>query len=83
MTRVVKIKLKQILKDKKIEQKDFAEMTGLTTRTISELCNQKTNRYPKEVLAVIMDVLELKELDELLYIEDDPDFQKGKQKAAE
>jgi putative transcriptional regulator len=83
MTRVVKIRLKEILKERKIEQKDFASMTGLTTRTVSELCTQKTNRYPKEVIAKIMDTLELTKLDDLLYIEDDPNFKKDKDKAAD
>lgn len=70
MVKVMSIRLREILKERNIEQKDLAAMTGLTTRTISELCTQTTKRYPKDVIGRIVDVLEISDLNDLFYIEE-------------
>lgn len=67
--RVIRIKLKEILAAKNIEQKQLAEMTGLTERSISELVNNKTKRIPKEALEKIANALEIEDMSELLAIE--------------
>lgn len=71
MKRALKIKLKEILKERSMEQKELATMTGLTTRTISELCTNTTKRYPKDVIAKIADALDITDLNKLFYIDED------------
>ena len=64
----MELRLKEILVDRGMEQKELAEMTGLTSRTISELCNNKTKRFPKEALEKIMVALDLREPNDLFVI---------------
>ncbi|PJW22476.1 XRE family transcriptional regulator [Geobacillus thermodenitrificans] len=64
----MRLKLREILKQRNIEQKELAEKTGLSVRTISELCNNITKRYPKEALERIADALEIDDVNELLEI---------------
>jgi DNA-binding Xre family transcriptional regulator len=64
--RRVEIKLKDILKERNIEQKQLAEMTGLTERTISELVNNKVKRVPKDALEKIANALEIDKMSDLL-----------------
>jgi putative transcriptional regulator len=71
MTKFLQIRLKEILKQRNTEQKELAEMTGLTTRTISELCTQKTQRYPKKAIGTIAEALEIDDLNELFYLEEE------------
>jgi len=62
----IEIKLKQLLKERKIKQYQLAEMSGLTTRTISELCNNKMERVPLNVLSKIAEVLEIEDILEII-----------------
>lgn len=62
----IEIKLKQLLKERKIKQYQLAEMSGLTTRTISELCNNKMERVPLKVLSKIAEVLEIEDIREII-----------------
>lgn len=71
MAKVMNIRLKEILKERNIDQKELAEMTKLTTRTISELCTKKTRRYPKEAIGKIAEALKITDLNELFYFEDE------------
>ncbi|MCY9090969.1 helix-turn-helix transcriptional regulator [Bacillus mojavensis] len=64
----MKLRLKEILNERHIEQKDLAAMTGLSTRTISELCNNKTKRYPSDALERIVLALEITDANELFEI---------------
>jgi putative transcriptional regulator len=68
MSRKIKVKLRQILNERDIEQKQLAEMSGVSVRTISELCNNITKRYPKEALERIADALEIDDISELIEI---------------
>ncbi|MFP5108002.1 helix-turn-helix domain-containing protein [Neobacillus sp. C211] len=71
MVKVIEIRLKQILNERNIEQKELAEMTGLTTRTISEICTQKTQRIPKRAIELICEALNIDDLNELFHLHDD------------
>ncbi|MFD2923876.1 helix-turn-helix domain-containing protein [Halobacillus naozhouensis] len=71
MAKTIEIHLKERLKEKDCGQKQLAEMTGLTERTISELVNGKTKRYPKQALEAIATALDLKDINELLTLEDE------------
>jgi putative transcriptional regulator len=64
----IELRLKEILKERGLEQKELAEMAGLTERTVSELCNNKVRRYPKDVLEKIMTALEIEDMNELFNI---------------
>lgn len=71
MGRKIILKIKEELKNKGYEQKKLAEMTGLTERTISEMCNNKVERIPKTALAKIADALEIDDINKLIIIEKD------------
>lgn len=71
----IEIKLKQLLKDRNMEQKELAALTGLSNRTISEMANNKTERIPKNAICKIAEVLEVNDLREIL------DFKKINKKA--
>lgn len=62
----LKSRLKVLLAERDMNQRDLAEKTGLTTRLISEISNNKVKMYPKEALEKIMMALNLNDLGELL-----------------
>lgn len=64
----MELRLKEILEERRIEQKELAEMTGLSTRTVSQLCSGKIKRYPREALMEIINVLEIKDANELFKV---------------
>lgn len=70
MDKQVEIRLKELLKSRGIEQKQLAEMTGLTERTISELVNNKTKRIPKEALEKIGTALNIDDINDIITIVD-------------
>lgn len=61
----LKSRLKILLAERDMNQKDLAEKTGLTTRLISEIANNKVKMYPKEALEKIIVALEIEDLNEL------------------
>jgi putative transcriptional regulator len=64
----LEMRLKEVLKERGLEQKELAQMAGLTERTVSELCNNKLKRYPKDVLEAIMSALQIDDLNILFRI---------------
>ncbi|MEH6942449.1 helix-turn-helix domain-containing protein [Bacillus sp. JJ722] len=64
----LELRLREILEERNMEQRQLAELTGLSVRTISELCNNKTQRYPKSALAEIMNALNIEDMNELIVI---------------
>ncbi len=71
MEKLIHIKLKEILQERKMEQKELAEKTGLSTRTISELCNNKSKHIPKEALEKISIALNLESIEQLITFRND------------
>ncbi|WP_342540070.1 helix-turn-helix transcriptional regulator [Heyndrickxia sp. FSL K6-6286] len=71
MGRIIEVKLRKILTDRKIDQKQLAMMSGLTERTVSELVNNKTKRYPKEALESIADALDINDINEIITLVDE------------
>jgi putative transcriptional regulator len=61
----LKSKIKVLLAERDMNQKDLADKTGLTTRLISEIVNNKVKMYPKEALEKIMVALEVNDIGEL------------------
>lgn len=69
----LKSRLKVLLAERDMNQKDLAEKTGLTTRLISEIANNKVKMYPKEALEKIMIALEIDNLGELFqFVQEEP-----------
>ncbi|MDR4318656.1 helix-turn-helix transcriptional regulator [Niallia circulans] len=64
----MELRLKDILKERRIEQQDFARLTGLSTRTVSELCTGKMKRYPKDALEKIITELKITDMNLLFNI---------------
>ena len=69
----LKSRLKILLAERDMTQKDLAEKTGLTTRLISEITNNKVKMYPKEALEKIMVALEVNNVGELFQTVDETD----------
>ncbi|MCA1059773.1 helix-turn-helix transcriptional regulator [Rossellomorea aquimaris] len=70
MGKLIELRLRELLNERDIGQKTLAEMTGLTERTISELCNNKVKRYPKEAIEKIADALEINEISQIITIKE-------------
>lgn len=71
MNRRIKSNLRTLLNERNIEQKELAEITGLSVRTISELANDKMKHYPKKALESIVNALNIDDLNDILTIEYD------------
>ncbi|MDY0409954.1 helix-turn-helix domain-containing protein [Virgibacillus soli] len=70
MNKIIVIRLKEVLTERGLEQKQLAEMTGLTERTISELVNNKTLRYPKSALESIINALDITDINDIITLVD-------------
>ena len=70
MNKVVQSNLRALLKARDLEQKQLAEMTGLSVRTISELANNKSKQYPKKALEAISEALNISDMNEIISIID-------------
>lgn len=66
MKKTIEVRLKTLLKERGIEQKELAERAELTERTVSELVNNKTKRYPKDVLEKIAMALNIDDINEII-----------------
>lgn len=68
---IIKIKLAEILEHKRISHRELSRMTGIRHPSISEMCNNKTERLPLKNLALICTVLQC-EITEILQLEKEP-----------
>ncbi|MED1742107.1 helix-turn-helix transcriptional regulator [Bacillus swezeyi] len=64
----MRLRLKELLEENGYEQKEAAEFLGISTRSVSELCTNKTKRYPKEALEKIIDKFNITDMNELFEI---------------
>ncbi|GED12587.1 MULTISPECIES: helix-turn-helix domain-containing protein [Aneurinibacillus] len=64
----VYIKLRQILEQKGISQRELARMTGLRASTINHLCSEKVDRVYLETLELICKTLNIR-IEDLIEIE--------------
>lgn len=67
----VTIKLAELLERKNISHRELSRMTGIRHPSISEMCNNKTERLPLKNLAKICEVLEC-ELTDILELQKEP-----------
>lgn len=68
MTKTVKLRLRILLAEREWEQKDLAERTTLSARTISELYNNKTKSYTKHSIDELVNAFEITDMNELFSI---------------
>jgi len=61
----VELRLQEWLNERGIEQKEVVERTGLSTRTVSELCTNKMQRVPREAIGKIAQEFGIKDANEL------------------
>lgn len=67
----LRIKLKEILKERNITQKQLVEMTGLRAAAVSELVNNQRTSIKKEHVIKICEALELSRVEDILeFVED-------------
>ena len=71
MGKTVKLRLRVLLAEREWEQKDLAERTTLSARTISELYNNKTRSYTKHAIDELVNVFDINDMNELFKIVDD------------
>lgn len=62
----MELRLKEILKERGIEQKELAERTGLSNRLVSELCTNKIKRVPRDAISKIAVELGIDDANELI-----------------
>ena len=68
MAKTAKLRLRVLLAEREWEQKDLAERTSLSARTISELYNNKTKSYTKHAIDELINVFEITDMNELFMI---------------
>lgn len=66
----IEIRLGERMKERNIKQRQLADMTGLSVRTINELVNKLTKRIPVRAIEQIADVLEITDINDLLTLVD-------------
>lgn len=71
MGKTVKLRLRVLLAEREWEQKDLAERTTLSARTISELYNNKTKSYTKHSIDELVNAFGITDMNELMMIVDD------------
>lgn len=69
----IEIRLKERMKEQNINQRQLADMTGLSEQTINELANKLTENLPLYALGPIADVLEITNLNDLVTLVADDD----------
>lgn len=70
MGKTVKLRLRVLLAEREWEQKDLAERTTLSARTISELYNNKTKSYTKHSIDELVNAFGITDMNELMMIVD-------------
>lgn len=66
IVREIEVKLQQLLLNRKLTYQEFSKLSGLSTRTISELVNNKQERISKNAIIKIADVLEIEDIREII-----------------
>lgn len=67
----LKVRLKEVLEERKMTQKELAEMTNLRPAWISELANNARESINRKHLGTIAKALGIKDASKLLYFEED------------
>jgi putative transcriptional regulator len=68
------LKIKQILAERNITQKELSAMTGIREASISELSNNSRTVINKAHLGKIMDALDITDINEILELKIEVEF---------
>mgnify|MGYP003448621267 FL=1 len=66
MVREIEIKLQQLLLDHKMTYQELSKITGLSTRAISDMVNNKQERILKEAIIKIADTFDIEDIREII-----------------
>ncbi|WP_245595208.1 helix-turn-helix domain-containing protein [Fictibacillus gelatini] len=66
---IVHCRLKELLEERKMEQKELASLTKIREATISEMCRNINKTFPRHIVEKIADALELNDINELITFE--------------
>lgn len=61
-----RLRLRELLEERKISQKEFAKLTGMREATISEMVNDTRISYNKKYLATCMEALGLTDISQII-----------------
>lgn len=67
----VHVKLKEVLVEREITQKQLVEMTGLRPAAVSELVNNQRTSINKDHIARICEALNIKKIEEIIELVND------------
>lgn len=65
----IKLRLKELLADRDMTQRELVEKTGLRPNAISEMVNNQRSTINKEHTAIVADALGITDMNELFKIE--------------
>lgn len=66
MVREIEIKLQQLLLDHKMTYQELSKLTGLSTRAISDMVNNKQERILKEAIIKVADTFNIEDIREII-----------------
>lgn len=66
MVREIEIKLQKLLLDHKMTYQELSKITGLSTRAISDIVNNKQERILKEAIIKIADTFNIEDIREII-----------------
>lgn len=67
---ILKVRLKEILEEREMTQKELSEMTKLRPNVISEVSNNVRESINRTHIGKIAEALDIDDLNELLYFEE-------------
>ena len=68
---MIRIRLREVLDERDMTQKELAERAGLRPNTVSMLCRDAVTAISKDTLSRIMKALEIRDVSEILeYIDE-------------
>ena len=62
----VKVRLREILKERGMTQAEFAALSGLRTAAVSELCNQMRTSIHVEHIRKVAEALNIRDMNEII-----------------
>lgn len=69
--KVVKLRIKEQLDKRGMQQKELAEITKIRPATINDLYHDRSKQIPREVIEKIVNALDIDDINELITIVDE------------
>ena len=63
---IVKLRLKELLKERGLTQAEFSQLSGLRTAAVSELCNQMRTSIHVDHIRKVAEALDIRDMNQLL-----------------